>query len=103
MRPKGSAAHLEARRHLALKLLDEGLSLNEVGHKLGCAPSSVMHWRNARRRGGRRALTVRPTPGRPPRLTAAQHRRLLRLLLQGAMAHGFRTELWASLGTFLSN
>ncbi|MEW6683733.1 MAG: winged helix-turn-helix domain-containing protein [Nitrospirota bacterium] len=96
MRPKGSAAQLEARRHLALKLLDEGLSLNEVGRKLGCAPSSVMHWRNARRRGGRRALKVRPTPGRPPRLTPTQHRRLLRLLLQGAMAHGFRTELWTT-------
>lgn len=96
MRPKGSAAQLEARRHLALKLLDEGLSLNEVGRKLGCAPSSVMHWRNAWRRGGRRALKVRPTPGRPSRLTPAQQRRLLRLLLQGARAHGFRTELWTT-------
>lgn len=96
MRPKGSADRLETRRHLALKLLDAGLTLNDVGRKLGCAPSSVMRWRNARRRGGQRALKVRPTPGRPPRLTAAQHRRLPRLLLQGALAHGFRTELWTT-------
>lgn len=96
MRPKGSADRLETRRHLALKLLDGGLTLNEVGRKLGCAASSVMRWRNARRRGGRRALQVRQAPGRPPKLVPTQRRRLLRLLLQGAMAHGFRTDLWTT-------
>jgi transposase-like protein len=47
MRLKGSAKVLEARRRRALALLDQDqdLSLNEVGRKLGCAPSSVLRWR----------------------------------------------------------
>jgi transposase len=95
-RPQGSAEVLEARRRRALALLDEGRSLQEVGRLLDCAASSVMRWRNARRRRGSRALKVRASPGRPPRLTARDHRRLLRLLLKGAMAHGFPTDLWTT-------
>jgi hypothetical protein len=43
MRPKGSAEVLAARRHRALKLLDEGLSLNEVARRIlgGCLKSGL--------------------------------------------------------------
>src|SRR5579875_2022659 len=63
-RLKGSGDLLEDRRRRALALWDTGLSLNEVGRRIGCAPSSVM--------------------------------RLLRLLLKGAPAHGYRTQLWTT-------
>ena len=43
MRLRGTVQFLEHRRRRALKLLDEGPSLNEVGRRIGCAPSSVMH------------------------------------------------------------
>ena len=71
-RPKGSADLLEDRRKRALALLDAGHSLNEVGRRVGCNPSSVMRWRDARRRGGAKALLVRFSPGRPWKLNAAQ-------------------------------
>ena len=96
MRPLGSAAVLEARRHRALKLLDEGRSLHEVGRLLGCAPISVMRWRNARDKGGVAALRVRFSPGRPPNLNPQQRQRLVKRLLQGAMAHGYQTEIWTT-------
>ena len=96
MRPKGSAGVLEDRRRRALALLKRRLSLNEVARRLGCAASSVMRWRNAVRQRGPDALKVRPTPGRPTRLTAGQQRRLVTVLLKGAMAHGYRTELWTT-------
>lgn len=96
MRPQGSSAELERRRRRALKLLDEGRSLNEVGRLVGCAASSVMRWRDARKQGGERALKVKSSPGRPPRLSPVQRTELVRLLLQGAMAHGYRTELWTT-------
>ena len=96
MRPKGSAAVLEHRRRQAVTLLDEGLSLNAVARRLGCAPSSVMRWRNAVRRRGARGFQVGVSPGRPPKLTAGQRRRLIRLLLQGPLAHGYRTDLWTT-------
>jgi transposase len=96
MRPKGSAEVLEHRRHRALALLDEGRSLNEVARLVGSAPSSVMRWRDARRRGGIKALKVRFSPGRPAKLTPGERRRLVRRLLKGAIACGYRTELWTT-------
>ena len=96
-RPKGSADLLEDRRKRALALLDAGHSLNEVGRRMGCNASSVMRWRDARRRGGTKALKVRFSPGRPWKLSAAQRKRLVRLLLEGPIAHGYRTNLWTTL------
>jgi transposase len=96
MRPRGSATVLETRRRRALALLQEGLSLNGVSRRLACAASSVMRWRNAFRRRGTRAFEVRSSPGRPPKLTSIQQRRLVRVLLQGPLAQGYRTDLWTT-------
>lgn len=101
MRPRGSAEELERRRPPALELLDEGRSLHEVARIMGCAASSVMRWRDVREEGGDRALKVKSSPGRPPRLSPAQRDpaqrdELVRLLLRGTMAHRYRTELWTT-------
>ena len=95
-RLKGSADLLEDRRKRALALLDSGYSLNEVGRRIGCNASSVMRWRDARRRSGEQGLRVRFSPGRPLKLNRKQRRRLVTLLLQGPMMHGYRTNLWTT-------
>lgn len=96
MRPPGPAEVLEDRRRRALRFLDEGQSLHEVARLLECAPSSVMRWRDARQAGGVEGLRVRFSPGRPAKLDPRQRKRLVRLLLQGALAHGYATELWTT-------
>ena len=95
-RRKGSADLLEDRRKRALALLDSGYSLNEVGRRIGCHASSVMRWRDFRRRGGSPALRVRCSPGRPLKLAQAKRKRLVDLLLPGPSAHGYRTNLWTT-------
>lgn len=40
------------------------------------------------------ALRSKPHPGRPARLTAEQRQELESVLLKGAMAAGFPTDLW---------
>src|SRR6266496_1122160 len=91
-RLRGSADLLEDRRRRALALLDSGYSLNEVGRRIGCNASSVMRWRDTRRRRGVQGLRVRSSPGRPLKLDRKQRRRLINLLLQGPMMHGYRTN-----------
>jgi transposase len=94
MRPNGSPHELEQRRYRALALLQQGLSPVEVAQRVGVDRRSVRRWNSAARREGREALAAQPAPGRPPRLSASQQRRLEKTLLQGAEAAGFGTPLW---------
>jgi transposase len=55
-----------------------------------------MRWRDARRLGGNSALQVRFSPGHPLKLAVTQRKRLVRLLLMGPMAQGYRTNLWTT-------
>jgi len=96
MRPRGSPQELERRRRRAIALLEGGASITEVARRLGCSHSSVILWRDRVKRRGPDALQSRPTPGRPPKLSSKQLKRLPRLLIQGAMASGFTTELWTT-------
>lgn len=96
MRPHGSPEDLEKRRRSVIALLRENLSLHQIARRIGCHASSVLRWRNAWRRGGGVALKAKPASGRPQRLTARQKSQLVVLLAQGAMAHGYRTELWTT-------
>jgi transposase len=94
MRPHGSPTALEARRRRAVALLAQGLGVRTVARQIGCSPSSVSRWQAELQVGGPDALRAKPPPGRPPRLTARQRAGLLKLLLKGATARGFATELW---------
>lgn len=96
MRPFGSPKALEQRRLKAVALLKHDMSLHEVARRVGCHASSVLRWRRDLLRGGLEALKPKPAPGRPSRLTTRQKERLTHYLLEGATAHGYRTELWTT-------
>ena len=96
MRPHGSPEELERRRRRAVDLLKTGASVTEVARRFGCSHSSVILWRDAVRRRGAVALKAKPAPGRPPKLTVRQREKLPGLLLRGASAWGFETELWTT-------
>ena len=94
--PRLNADLLEDRRKRAMALLDSGHSLCEVGRRIGCNASSVMRWRDARRQRGAEGLRGRSAPGRPWKLDRTHRQRLVQLLLQGPMMHGYRTNLWTT-------
>lgn len=94
MRPKGNAKELEVRRLMAGRMLLEGKGVREVSRLSGGAPSSVSRWKQQLEQGGLEALRARPHPGRPSRLTLEQKQTLAGILLQGAPAAGFPTDLW---------
>lgn len=58
--------------------------------------SAVWQWRENARRHGEQGLKAKPTPGRPTKLTKKQRERLPRLLLRGARAYGYTTDLWTT-------
>ncbi len=94
MRPKGSAAKLEARRRLAASLLAKGLGIREVARSIGAAPSSVKRWKDALEQGGKNALKSKPHTGRPSRLSPKQRQHLLLILQRGPQAAKMRTDQW---------
>jgi len=94
MRPHGSAKTLEQRRRRAIELLDTGLSMEDVSHRVGTSIASVWRWHQAVAEGGPAALAAKPVPGRPRKLQKDKCQRLLALLLKGPMAYGYPNELW---------
>src|SRR5690348_182222 len=91
-RPFGSATELEGRRCRAVAAVSAGDRPEVVARVLGVHRSSVYRWLNLAQEPD--GLSAKPHPGPPARLSIAQHRRLEALLLQGAKAHGWSTELW---------
>jgi transposase len=92
-----TAAQREARRLEGGRLLrTTTLSKAEIARRLGVTRSAVTQWAKQlqKRRNGLNALRRRPHTGRPPRLTAANWRRLLVLLRRSARAEGFNTDRW---------
>jgi len=94
MRPRGSSRELEGRRRRAIDLLQKGHTYRGVARILGASLSSVVRWFQAFRRRGPKGLSPKPTPGRPCRLSPGQKKSLARILLRGAQAAGYSTELW---------
>jgi len=85
---------LERRRRRAIALLEQGFQPVEVASQLGVDRRSVRRWKAAYQKGGEPAIEARPAPGRPPALDDKAKARLERLLLKGAKAAGFPTDLW---------
>jgi len=94
MRPAGSPQELERRRKRALQLLKEGYGVLEVAQMVGCDRRSIARWQKAKREGGLRAVRAKPAPGRPSKLGPDERAELESILLQGAQACGFNTDLW---------
>jgi transposase len=94
MRPHGSPEVLEARRWIAARLLAQGDTLTKVAAAVGADISSVKRWKRAWAKEGEAALVRAPHSGPSPRLTPADHQRLLAALSEGADHWGFPGREW---------
>lgn len=84
----------ETRRRRAAQLFKEGLSQADVARFLQVSRQSVSRWYESWRAGGTKALKKAPRTGRPAMLTAKELKQVEKALLEGALAHGFSTDLW---------
>lgn len=95
MRPHGSAVVLEERRKQAVRRLRAGESVLAVAASLGVSDRSVRAWRQlANEGGGLRALKAKPQHVPTSGMSESQKRKLKKLLLKGAVAAGYATDLW---------
>lgn len=94
MRPSGSPGALEKRRRRAIELLKQGSMPVDVARKLGVDRRSVRRWKAAYLARGEAGIQAKPAVGRSPKLSKKDKSRLERLLLRGAGAVGFATDLW---------
>ena len=94
MRPCGSPEDLERRRQHAIKLLNKGYQPVEVARRLDVDRRSVRRWKAAYRKKGERGIRAKAARGRPPKLALREKARLEKILLKGAKAAGFSTDLW---------
>ena len=94
MRPRATANQLEQRRRRAIRLWRRGQRIAPIAQTVGAGRRSVWRWVHTYQQQGLPGLRARPIPGRPSHLSLAQKEYLARLLLRGARATGYPTELW---------
>lgn len=96
MRPTGSPTDLEARRRRAMDLLPEGRTPSQVAEILGVSRQTVQRGKKMVREGGKRAL--KPIPQHVPtcKMSLSQQRELGKIIVRGAQAAGFPTDLWTT-------
>ncbi len=93
-RTLGSKREQEARRLAAGRLLLAGKKNVDVARALNGSPSSVRRWKKIVQRDGLDGLRTKPVAGRPPKLSKQQKKMLVRILVKGAQAAGFSSDLW---------
>jgi transposase len=90
------AAALEHLRRLAMARLDEGYQPRDVAAFLEVSVRSVQRWAQVRDLHGEEALLMRPRPGRPPKLDAAQAAQVVSWLEENPCDFGFPTQRWTA-------
>jgi len=75
-------------------MFDKELSAPEVARRLGVARQVAYRWREAWQTGGSTALASKGPAGRKAKITPSQTEQVIKALLVGPAAHGYKTQLW---------
>ena len=84
----------QRRRVGAAALFQKGQSQAEVARQLGVSRQTTSRWHAVWEAGGKQALAGAGQAGRKCKLSGEKLCRLEAMLLAGAPAHGFETDLW---------
>lgn len=87
-------AQLERRRLKAARMFDKGQSAPEVARRLGVARQVVYRWLAAWQTGGAPALVSKGLAGRKAKIASAQAEQVIKALVKGPAAQGYKTQLW---------
>ena len=85
---------MERTRLRAARMFEHGTSQAEVARRLHTSRQNAHRWYRKWQHGGRAALRAAGRARPTPKLDARARRKVERALLQGALAHGFDSDLW---------
>jgi transposase len=84
----------QARRERAAELVAQGRSQAEVARELDVSRQSASRWHAGWQASGAPGLRTRGPTGRRPKVADDQLVGIEQALLEGALAHGFATDVW---------
>ena len=84
----------QVRRERAAELFAQGRTQAEVAHQLDVSRQSASRWHTRWQASGATALRTRGPTGRRPKVADEQLEAIQQALLEGALAHGFPTDIW---------
>ena len=84
----------QARRERAAELFAQGRSQTEVARELDVSRQSASRWHARWQADGMAALGTRGPTGRRPKVPDSALEPIEQALLEGALAHGFPTDVW---------
>jgi transposase len=84
----------QVRRERAAELFAQGRSQAEVARQLDVSRQSASRWQTRWQADGTTALRTRGPTGRRPKVADDQLQAIQQGLLEGALAHGFATNVW---------
>jgi transposase len=84
----------QARRERAAELFAQGRTQAEVARELDVSRQSASRWHAGWQADGATALRTRGPTGRRPKVADEQLEAIQQALLEGALAHGFPTDVW---------
>ena len=87
-------AERQARRERAAELFAQGHTQVEVARELDVSRQSASRWHARWQADGETALRTRGPTGRRPKVADDQLEAIEQVLLEGALAHGFATNVW---------
>ena len=83
----------EAIRRQGFRLLRRGVPKSRIASMLGVERVTVWRWEQRMEKEGPHAWSDRKIPGGPRKINGKQRKRLREILLEGALAHGYATDL----------
>jgi transposase len=84
----------QVRRERAAELFAQGRSQAEVARELDVSRQSASRWHAGWQAAGAPGLRTRGPTGRRPKVADDQLEAIQQALLEGALAHGFTTDVW---------
>lgn len=82
-------------KKMCIRMLEKGMTQEEVADIIGTSQGTVSLWRKAYLAGGIDALQKKKIPGRPRKLSDRDLRKLIFLLAKGPQAYGYPNNLWS--------